>query len=149
MTFKQQNRFWDSSSYYTQQNFHPCYQTISHTSHDYHSPRSGQSNSQFKTIITEIKKQKIIEASPPHRIIIINHGLLQCSGCCYFSRFDCDTKAYAADTDTENSNYFNEEKQTYHTVDNNNNSEESESEKDNSAINFALSEFSQHIHECQ
>ena len=82
-------------------------------------------------------------------MITINHSLLQCSGCCHFDRFDCDAKAYAADTDTEDSDCLNEEKQTYHTVSNNNSSEEPESEKDNSAINFALSESFQCVHECQ
>ena len=81
-------------------------------------------------------------------MITANYGLSQCSGCCYFSRFDCDAKAYAADADTEDSDCFSEEEQTYHTVGNNNNSEEPESEKDNSAINFALSKSSQCVHEC-
>ena len=75
-------------------------------------------------------------------MITVNHSLSQHSGCCHFSRFNHNAKAYAADADTENSNCFSEKKQIYHTVSNNNNSEKSESEKDNSAINFALSESS-------
>ena len=90
-----------------------------------------------------------VEASPPCRMIIINHSLSQYSGCHHFSRFNYDAKAYTADTDTENLNCFNKEEQTYHIVSNDNSSEEPESEKDNLAINFALSEPSQHIHECQ
>ena len=74
-------------------------------------------------------------------MIIINYDLSQHSDCCHFSRFNCDVKAYAADTDTEDSDCFSEEKQIYHTVGNVNSSEEPESEEDNSAINFALSEF--------
>ena len=73
-------------------------------------------------------------------MITVNYDLSQCSDCCHFGRFDCDIKVYAADTDTEDSDCFNEKKQIYHTVSNNNNSKEPESEKNNSAINFALSE---------
>ena len=90
----------------------------------------------------KIKKQKTVKASPPHRIIITNYNSSQHSDCCHFDRFDHNVKAYAADTNTEDLNCFNEEKQIYHTIDNNNSSEESESEKDNSVINFALSESS-------
>ena len=149
MAFKQQDRFWDSPSHYIQWNSHPCYQTILCTSHNYHSSKPGQSNSQFKVVTTEIKKQKTVEALPPYRMITANHDLSQHSGCHHFSRFDCDAKAYAADTDTENSDCLNEEEQTYYTVSNNNSFEEPESKKNNSAINFALSELSQHIYECQ
>ena len=127
----------------------PPYQTTSHISHNYHSAKSDQNNSQFKTVIIKIKKQKIIKVSPPCRMIIANHGLSQCSGCCHFDRFDHNIKAYAADTDTEDSDCLNEKKQIYHTVKNNNNSEEPESEEDNSAINFVLSKSSQCVYECQ
>ena len=82
-------------------------------------------------------------------MITANYDLSQYSGCCHFSKFDCDAKAYTADTDTEDSDCFSEEKQTYHTVNNNNNSEKPENEENNSVINFTLSEPSQHIHECQ
>ena len=149
MTFKQQNRFQDSPSCYIQQNSHPYYQTISCIFHNYHSSKPDQSNSQSKTITTEIKKQKIIKAPSLYRMITINHNSSQHSGCHYFSRFNHDVKAYTADTDTEDLNCPNKEKQIYHTVSNNNNSEEPESEKDNSAINFTLSESPQHIHKCQ
>ena len=81
-------------------------------------------------------------------MITVNHSSSQYSGCCHFGRFDCDAKAYAADADTENSNYFNKEEQIYHTVSNDNNSKKSENEENNSAINFALSESSQCVHEC-
>ena len=74
-------------------------------------------------------------------MITANYSLSQHSNCCHFDRFDCNARAYAADTDTEDSDCFNEEKQIYHTINNNNNFEESENEKNNSAINFALSEF--------
>ena len=75
-------------------------------------------------------------------MITVNYSLSQCSDCCHFDRFNYDAKAYAADTDTENSDCFNEKEQIYHTVSNNNNSEEPKNEKNNSAINFALSESS-------
>ena len=82
-------------------------------------------------------------------MITVNYSLLQHSGCCHFDRFDCNARAYAADADTENSDCFSEEKQTYYTVGNDNNFEEPESEEDNSVINFALSESPQCVHECQ
>ena len=82
-------------------------------------------------------------------MITINHSSSQHSDHHYFSRFNHDAKAYAADTDIKNSNCFNKKKQIYHTVDNNNSFKKPENEKDNSAINFALSESSQHIHKCQ
>ena len=82
-------------------------------------------------------------------MIIANYDLSQCSDCHHFSRFDCDAKAYVADADTEDSDYFNKKEQTYYTVGNDNSSEELKSEENNSAINFALSLYSQHIHECQ
>ena len=149
MASKWWDRFWDSFSCYTQWDSHPHYQTTSCTPHNYHSPRPGQSNSQFKTVTTEVKKQKTVKAPPPHRMITTNHGLSQCSDCCHFGKFDHNAKAYTADTNTKDSDCSSEEEQTYHTVSNNNNSKEPESEKDNSAINFALSEPPQHIHECQ
>ena len=82
-------------------------------------------------------------------MIITNHSSSQHSGCHHFCRFDHDAKAYAADTDTENSDCFNEEKQTYHTVSNNNDFKDSDSKKDNLTINFALSKPSQHRYEFQ
>ena len=82
-------------------------------------------------------------------MITVNHTSLQCSDHHHFSRFNCNAKAYAADADTENSNCSNEEKQIYHIISNNNDFKNSDSEKDNSTINFALSESSQHRHECQ
>ena len=72
-------------------------------------------------------------------MIITNYSSSQYSGCHHFSRFDCNARAYAANADTENSDCPNEEKQIYHTVDNDNSSEELESKENNSAINFALS----------
>ena len=75
-------------------------------------------------------------------MITTNHSSSQHLGYCHFGRFDCDAKTYAADTDTENSDCSNEEEQIYHTVSNNNSFKKPESEKNNSAINFALSEFS-------
>ena len=81
-------------------------------------------------------------------MITANYNLSQCLDCCHFSKFNCDAKAYTANINTEDSDCFNEKKQIYHTINNDNNSEEPKSEKDNSAINFALSEPSQHIHEC-
>ena len=81
-------------------------------------------------------------------MITTNYSLSQCSGCCHFDRFDYNVKAYAADVDTENLDCLNKKKQTYHTIDNDNNFKESENEKNNLAINFTLSEFFQHIHEC-
>ena len=72
-------------------------------------------------------------------MIIINHSSLQCSGCCHFGRFDYNARAYAADADFENLDYFSEEEQIYYTVSNNNSSENFDSEEDNSTINFALS----------
>ena len=149
MTFKQWNRFQNSSSHYTQWDFHPNYQITSHTFCDYHLPKSDQSDSQFKTVTTEIKKQKTVKASPFCKMITINHNLSQCSGHCHFGRFNYDAKAYTADTDIEDSDCSNKKKQIYHTVSNNNSSKESKNEENNSVINFTLLELSQHIHECQ
>ena len=140
MASKQQSRFQESLTHYTQWDSHPHYQTISHISHNYHSFKPGQSNSQFKVIITEIKKQKIVEASPSCRMITTNHSLSQHSGHHHFNRFNCNAKAYTAETDFKNSDYSSEEKQIYHTVSNNNSFRYSDSKKDNSTINFTLSE---------
>ena len=79
-------------------------------------------------------------------MITANHSLLQCLDCHHFGRFDCDAKAYAADTDTKDSDCFIKEEQIYHTV--SNSFKEPESKKDNPAINFALSESFQCVHEC-
>lgn len=81
-------------------------------------------------------------------MIITNHNLLHHLDCHHFSRFNCDVKAYAVNTDTEKSN-DSEEEQTYYMIGNDNSSKESESEKNNSAINFTLSESFQCTHECQ
>ena len=82
-------------------------------------------------------------------MITTNHNSSQHSDCHHFSRFNHNAKTYTADTDTENSDCFNEKEQIYHTVSNNNNSEKPENKEDNPAINFALSEPPQHIHKCQ
>ena len=74
-------------------------------------------------------------------MITVNYSLSQCSNHHHFDKFNYDAKTYTADTNTKNSDCFNKEKQIYYTIDNDNNSEKSESEKDNSVINFALSEF--------
>ena len=71
-------------------------------------------------------------------MIITNYSSSQYSGCCHFSRFDYDVKAYTADADFKNLNYFNKEKQIYHTISNNNNFKNSDSKEDNLIINFAL-----------
>ena len=73
-------------------------------------------------------------------MIIINHSSLQHSSHHHFSKFNCDARAYAAEADFKDSNHFNEEKQTYHTVSNNNDFKNFDNKEDNSTINFALSE---------
>ena len=108
MTFKQQDRFQNSPLHYTQQDFYPHYQTILCTSHDYHTARPGQSNSQFKAITIKVKKQKTVKVSPPCRMITTNHSSSQCSGHHHFSRFNYDAKAYTADADIENLDCFSE-----------------------------------------